>query len=99
MTTIGADIDTTSETDILEALDFEESPPNCDFTDCESEAKAKLVCGACGVGTPGGGLELMCIEHTVGVALTQQMHPEEPIRFDQTCGHTPELGNCVIVPL
>ena len=86
------------DADILEALDFEEAPPTCDYTDCENEAAAKLVCGVCGM-ISGGGVELMCQDHTVATAIAQQQVPEEMVIFDRTCKHRPELGNCSIVPL
>lgn len=89
---IGEDIAT--ETDILEALDFDESPPTCDYTDCENEAAAKLVCGVCYQG-----VELMCKEHTVMTAIYKINHPEEVVVFDNTCKHRPEYGNCDIVAL
>lgn len=87
-------VDADTDTDILEGLDFEEAPPTCDYTDCDAEAKAKLVCGVCYQG-----VELMCQGHTIQTAILKAAHPEELVVFDNTCKHRPEFGNCDIVAL
>ncbi len=87
-------VDESVDTDILESLDFDPGEPTCDYTDCDQEAKAKLVCGVCYEG-----VELMCAEHTIITRIAQMQAPEELIVFDNTCKHTPEFGNCQIVAL
>lgn len=88
------DVKEREDTEILESLDFQESPPTCDYTDCEIVAVAKLVCGVCYEG-----VELMCAGHTIVTRMAQMQAPEELVTFDNTCKHNPEFGNCQIVPL
>lgn len=92
--TTATESSTEIESDVLEALDFEPTPPSCDYTDCETVAAAKLLCGVCYQGC-----EFMCGDHTIVTAIARLQQPQEPVVFDKTCKHSPELGNCEILAL
>jgi hypothetical protein len=83
--------DTEIETLLFESLD---SSIPCSFPECDSDATHILVCGACFQGR-----EFMCGPHTEIVQQIKTIAPTELIIFDQTCGQTPEYGNCHIEPI
>jgi hypothetical protein len=83
-------VDTTSETEILEFLDFEATPP-CDVDDCHRDAAWKLWCGECGKGC-----ELVCKEHREELAGWSIF---AAITFNNTCGHAPLIVSCGWEPI
>ncbi len=79
-------------TEIFANIDLSDKV-DCSYTDCEQEATHMLQC------PEDSSCETMCREHTEEAVMTKLLMPDFQIIFDNTCGHTPKMGDCEILPL
>lgn len=79
-----------SDLEILNEILDQESLP-CSYEQCENEATHLLQCAACGVGK-----ETLCSPHAVEL---RQAGEWVTITFNETCGHTPFIVECPLLPI
>ena len=80
------------ETNIFSDTDLDDRV-DCSYTDCDVEATHMLQCPEDQM------CETMCQLHTEETALVKILSPFYSITFDNTCGHSPAIGDCNILPL
>lgn len=84
--------ETTWDTELFESIVLEEFVA-CSMQECDSEATNLLKCGMCDAA------ETICAFHTHQIAIAQVVQPTSTITFENTCNHSPRIGDCTIVPL
>jgi len=82
-------LDTVSETEIIQLLDFDPSVP-CSVNGCTQDAAWYLICPFCRASEP------VCADCREAL---NAWEPDEMIVFDGTCKHQPEIGECSWEPL
>ncbi len=74
--------------EVLEKL-FEGFGEPCSYGECENQATWMLLCPY------DRSAETVCDQHRQYIL---NMDQDEPIRFDGTCGHAPDVGSCIWEP-
>jgi hypothetical protein len=85
-------MDTISEVDIFESIELNDHV-GCSYGDCDREATHMLEC------PEDKAAETICKEHAMVFQIVGQTLPNEVITFDNTCGHSPKISECQILPL
>lgn len=80
-----------SDLEILNEIFNQDSLP-CSYGDCQQEATHILVCAQCKIGK-----ETLCAEHAQ--TLKQGAGPFDVILFNETCGHSPLILACPLLPI
>lgn len=83
---MSAAVDTEIE-ELIKHLDFDAEVP-CSYSECERVAAWMLLCPC------GEGAETVCNYHQQAFRATVFANPNVAITFNQTCGHTPRIGEC-----